>query len=303
MVQMWLSLGVKLEGTSTSIPELDCETVSRDYFRVLGMRVIEGRGFNADDRNSPRPVYVINKTLARQLSPDGSPIGKTISVGPSMAPGEIVGIVNDMRRRRLEAPPKPTLFVDPEHTIGIIGVAEGGVYFTVRTVKDAAEIVPEIRGIVRDLDPNLVVDNIATMNQIISNSITTPRSYALLLGTFSASALALAMIGLYGVLSYFVMQRTREIGIRVALGAQTLEVIVLVLREGLALSITGVVLGVAVGLTLTRYLEKMLFGVAALDVTTFAGVSALFILVTLIASYFPARHAAKIDPLVALHYE
>src|SRR5207244_10197550 len=130
-----------------------------------------------------------------------SPIGRTMSIGPNMAAGEIIGVVNDIRQRGLDAQPKPAMFVDAEHTIGVVGVAEGGVYFTIRTTKETAAIVPEIRNIVRLLDPNLVVDNIATMNQIISNSITKPRSYAVLLGTFSATALALATVGLYGVLS------------------------------------------------------------------------------------------------------
>jgi len=256
----------------------------------------------ADDRGSPRPVYVVNRALARLLLPNGNAIGKTITIGPRMAAGEIVGIVNDVRRDGLDTQPRPSLFATPEHTIGIVGVAEGGVYFTVRTGKGAA-IVPEIRNIVRSLDSKLVVDNVATMDQIISNSVTTPRSYAVLLGTFSASALVLATIGLYGVLSYFVKQRTQEIGIRVALGAKTRDVIALVLRQGLAMSLTGLALGLAGAAALTTYLQKMLFGVTALDPATFIGVSILFIAVTLVACYIPARQATNIDPLSALRHE
>jgi len=178
-----------------------------------------------------------------------------------------------------------------------------GYYFVVRTPKEAAAIVPAIRTIVRDIDPQVVVDNIATMYQILSNSITTPRSYAVLLGTFSATALILATIGLYGVLSYFVTQRTREIGIRIAVGAQRSQVLLLVLRQGLAFGIVGVMLGIVGGMALTRYLEKMLFGITAADPGTFVVIAVVFISVTLVASYIPAQRAARVDPLAALRYE
>jgi putative ABC transport system permease protein len=303
MVQMHLSLGVGLSGDSKSVPEVDYETVSRDYFRVMGIRVVEGRGFNADDRISGRPTYILNRTLARQLSPNDSPIGKTIFIGPRMAPGEIVGVVNDIRRRSLDGGPKPTLFVDPEHTIGVIGVAEGGVYFAIRTKQDPAAMVPEIRKIVRNLAPGLAVDNVATMQQIISNSITTPRSYAVVAGTFSGSALALAVIGLYGVLSYFVTERTQEIGIRVALGAQRPAVIGLVLKQAMAIALTGSSIGIVGAVALTKYLRNILFGISSLDAGTFIAVSGGFILITIVASYLPARKATKIDPLLALRYE
>jgi len=302
MVQMRLSLGVNAEGRS-SVQDVDCFTVSPDYFRAMGMRVIDGRGFAVEDARSRRPVYVINRTLAHRLFSNGNPIGRTVSLGPNMAAGEVAGVVDDVRQRTLDEQPSPVIFVGPEHTIGVVGEAEAGVYFAVRTRRAAAAIVPEIRNIVRDLDPKLAVDNIATMNQIISNSIVTPRSYAVLLGSFSAAALVLATIGLYGVLSYFVTQRTREIGIRLALGAKDHEVIGLVLREGLAMGASGVGIGLVSSLALTKYLEKMLFGVTALDPATFLIVSATLVVVTFIASYVPARHATRIDPLAALRHE
>jgi ABC-type antimicrobial peptide transport system permease subunit len=141
------------------------------------------------------------------------------------------------------------------------------------------------------------------MNQIVSNSITTPRSYAVLLGTFSTAALVLAMIGLYGLLAYFVKQRTQEIGIRVALGAQRFQILLLVVRQGLALSIAGAAIGVAGSAALMKYLQKMLFGVNDIDPATFIVVSALFMLVALLASYIPARQATNIDPLACLRHE
>jgi putative ABC transport system permease protein len=178
-----------------------------------------------------------------------------------------------------------------------------GYYFVVRTAKEPAAMVPAIRAIVRSIDPNVVVDDVATMKQILSNSITTPRSYAVLLGTFSGAALALASVGLYGVLSYFVRQRTREIGIRVALGAERWNVIGFVMRQGLLMSLTGLALGLIGGAAVTKYLRAMLFQVTPLDAATFIAVSVVFIAISLLASYLPARQATTTDPLTALRYD
>jgi putative ABC transport system permease protein len=300
---MSLGIDLKPESGGTPIPGAEYITISSDYFRVMGMRLIEGRALSAKDRNSSRAAYVINRTLARMYSPHSSAIGKTITSGPGVAAGEVVGVVNDSRRWGPDAEPKPSLFVDAEHTIGIVGTTDAGVYFVIRTANKPAFTVSEIRRIVRELDPTLAVDNVATMNQILSNAITTPRSYAVLLGTFAVSALALATIGLYGLLAYFVSQRTQEIGVRLAIGAERSDVLLLVLRQGLAVGATGLTLGVAGGLVLTRYLQTMLFGVPTLDFATFLIVTSVFIAVTLAASLIPAHRAASIDPLIALRYE
>ena len=164
-------------------------------------------------------------------------------------------------------------------------------------------MVPMIRVIIRDIDPTVIVDDIATMGQVLSNSITTPRSYAVLLGTFSAVALALASIGLYGVLSYFVKQHSHEIGIRIALGARKRAILQLVLGQGLTISVAGLVLGLAGAMALTRYMRAMLFEVLPLDPATFVLVSSLVLAVTLLASYIPARHATTVDPMTALRHE
>jgi putative ABC transport system permease protein len=273
--------------------------IGPDYFRVMGIRVVTGRVFNNDDRRNARPVYVINKTAARDYFKGADPIGKTVS-GAGFPAGEIVGVVDDIRQSGVESEPIPQLFMNPDHIDAVWGI---GYYFVVRTTREAGEIVPAVRSIVRDLDPKLVVDDVATMNQIVSNSITTPRSYAVLLGTFSTAALVLAMIGLYGLLAYFVKQRTQEIGIRVALGAQRFQILLLVVRQGLALSIAGAAIGVAGSAALMKYLQKMLFGVNDIDPATFIVVSALFMLVALLASYIPARQATNIDPLACLRHE
>jgi ABC-type antimicrobial peptide transport system permease subunit len=228
------------------------------------------------------------------------PVGKTFGPGAGFGAGEIVGVVEDTRQTGFEIEPEPQLFTLPEHLIAWYGQ---GYYFVVRTAANTAAIVPTIRSIVRDIDPTAVLDEIATMNQIQANSVTTPRSYAVLMGTFSVSALALATIGLYGVLAYFVAQRRREIGIRLALGAGRRQVLNLVLRQSLAMSIPGLALGLLGGLALTRYLQKMLFGVSPLDVATFLFVLSAFIAVSMLASYIPARSALAVDPLETLRRE
>jgi predicted permease len=299
MVQGFFVLLVKGGARSADVPQGRVAAISPDYFRAMRMRLIAGRGFNESDRGNSRAVYVINKAAAKAYFPDVNPIGKTIS-GAGFDIGEIVGIVDDTRQAGLDREPEPQLFLDIEHMDAVYG---GGYYFVVRTAKDPAALVPVIRDIVRDIDSTRVVDGVATMNAILSNSLTTPRSYAILLGTFSAIAMALAMIGLYGVLAFFVTQRTHEIGIRRAVGAQQSDVLLLVLKQGLAFSIAGAMLGVAGSMFLTRYLEKMLFGVTPLDPFIFVVAPAIFVSVTLIASLIPARRAAKIDPLAALRYE
>jgi predicted permease len=275
------------------------DLVSNDYFRVMGIQVIAGRGFNEDDHGNQRPDYLINRTAAREYFAQSDPIGKTIS-GAGFPSGEIIGVVEDVRQAGLDTDPVPQLFMRPSDIDAVWG---GGYYFVVRTTKSPAAIVPVIRSIVRDLDSKRIVDSVAMMSQIISNSITTPRSYAVLLGTFSAAALMLALIGLYGLLTYFVRQRTQEIGVRIALGAQKRQILLLVLKQGIALNVTGIVLGIVGGLALTRYLQKMLFGVSTLDVGTFVGVSMLFMLVAIAAAYIAARQAATTDPLATLRFE
>jgi len=305
MVQMRMTIPIRPQEASAANFEADVYTVSRDYFRAIGIPIVDGRGFSPEDRAAARPAYVINRAFARAYFQDQSPIGKTLALalGRSSPPGEVVGVVGDVRHFGVDADPQPIVYLDPEHTPGIVGVAEGGVYFTVRTQGDPTAIIPQIRTIVRNLDSNLAIDNVATMNQVVANSITTPRSYALLLGAFAASAFVLAMIGLYGVQTYFVTQRRQEIGIRVALGARRAQVLSLVLREGVVLSVAGLAAGLAGAVMLSKYLESLLFGVTPLDIVTYAGVSFAFLAVMFAASYVPARRAVAIDPQSTMRYE
>jgi putative ABC transport system permease protein len=274
--------------------------VSPDYFRVMHIRLISGRSLDENDLKAHRTTYMVNRAAVQEYFQGINPVGKVISTFRGADKGEIVGVVEDTRQSGPDTEPVPQIFMDAEHNNSVWGE---GYYFVVRTTKDTAAIVPVIRGIVRDVDPNVVVDDVATMDQILSDSITTPRSYAVLLGAFSAAALALASIGLYGVLSYFVKQRTREIGIRIALGAERRKAVGFVMRQGLLVSLGGLSLGLIGGAALTRYLRAMLFQVTPLDRATFITVSAVVITVSVLASYLPARQATAVDPLTALRYE
>jgi len=302
MVQMRLTIPIRPQDSAVNF-EADVYTVSPGYFRAIGIRVVDGRGFTEEDGAGSRPAYVINRAFANAYFAGQSPIGKTLALGRFSPPGEVVGIVGDVRHFGVETDPQPIVFLDPEHTPGIVGVAEGGVYFTVRTQWDPRAIIPEIRTLVRNLDSSLAIDNIATMDQVVSNSYTTPRSYAVLLGAFAASAFILAMIGLYGVQTYFVTQRRQEIGIRMALGARRAQVLRLVLREGLVLGCVGLAVGLVGSAAFSQYLETMLFGVAGLDIATYVGVAVAFLGVMFAASYLPARQAAAIEPQSTMRYE
>jgi putative ABC transport system permease protein len=302
MVQLTMSIQVQPQDSATESFRASAYTVTDDYFPAMGMRVTEGRGFNDEDRRNPQPIYVVNQAFARAYAQGRSPLGP-YALLRFMPAGEIIGVVNDVHQLGIDVETEPVVFMGPEHTPGIIGVVEGGVYFAVRTQGDPTAIIPDVRNIVRNLNPDLVIDNVATMDQVVSNSITMPRTYAVLLGTFAILALVLAMSGLYGIQAYFVTQRRQEIGIRMALGAQQLQVLGPLLRQGLGLGILGIGLGLAGSVVLTKFLEHMLFGVTGLDLPTYAAVCATFLGVIIAASYLPARQAAKIDPLSILRYE
>jgi putative ABC transport system permease protein len=288
----------------TLIPGSNALSVSRDYLRVMGIRVIAGRGFVENERWGAHTLLV-NSALARAYFGGESPVGKIVFLWGEPTPREVVGVVDDMHEFSLDAAPGPQLLLDAEQAGGgnYMISFQGGLYFALRTTRDAGTIVPQIRGIVRQLDSTAALGNIATMDQIVANSITQPRMYALLPGIFAGIAVVLAAVGLYGVIAYSVTERTQEIGIRMALGAQRPQVLLLVLRHGLVITILGMILGLGGGLAVTRYLETMLFGLTPLDLPTFLMVSALFVVVAVIACYVPARHATRVDPLVALRYE
>jgi len=282
----------------------DIRLVSRDYAKAMGIRVVSGRGFvESDGAVAPR-VMLINEALARRDFASRNPIGETVFINYFQEPWQIVGVVADVRQFGLSVEPTPQFFVDMRQWTNIdVLVFPVGAYYAIRTTRDPESIVPSVRAIVQEMDPQASLYYVAPMEQVVASTISRPRLYATLLGIFSIVGLGLAVIGIYGVMTYSVAQRTREIGIRVALGARKAQVIALVLGQSAVLTVAGIALGLSGAAMLSRYLEGLLFGVTPLDPITFAAATVLFALVALVAAYGPVRRATGVDPLVALRAE
>jgi putative ABC transport system permease protein len=282
----------------------DARLVSRDYFGTMGIPVIAGRGFGEDDRDGVPRAMLINETLARREFPDGNPLGQIVFAGRDSQPWTIVGIVRDVRQFRLDQPPQPQFFVDARQWPADSGLFTFlGPYYSIRTGADTDALVSSIRAAARTIDPVAGVYNVASMDRLLDNSVSRQRLYAVFLGLFAAFAGLLAAAGIYGVMAYTVAQRTMEIGVRMALGATRSDVMRLVLRQSSVIACTGLLIGLALATVLTTQLKGLLFGLTALDVSTYAGVVAAFGVVATLAAYTPARRATRVDPMVALRRE
>jgi putative ABC transport system permease protein len=267
-----------------------------NYFRVMQIPLKRGRLFTDQEAAEMRHVVVINETFARQHFPNEDPLGKrvTIYLKDDNQPCEIVGVVGDSKHMNLDAEVRPmSYWPHPE-------LASSGMTFVIRTRGDAAAIASAARNVIRALDPAQPVSDVRAMESLIGTSMARARFNTLLLTVFAVVALSLAGVGIYGVMAYSVAQRTREIGVRMALGARANDVLRLVVRRGMTLSLAGVAIGVAASFALTRLMETMLFNVSVTDPLTFAGIPLLLALVALLACLIPARRAAKVDPMVAL---
>jgi len=276
--------------------------VGNDYFKTMKIRLLEGRTFAPQDDNlDAMKVVMVNQALAKRFW-TSSPIGRRVNPGFSDPKVwfTIVGVVEDTKNTGMDKPAGPELYFQVRQVNEFLG---SNVNFVVRGAHDSTSLEGSIRNVVRDLDSSLPVYSLRSMNEVVSKSMVQPRFLALLLATFSAIALFLAAIGIYGVMAYSVAQRTQEIGVRMALGAQPLHVLRLVFGQSLQMLLIGTVIGLAGAFALTRLMRTLLFEVTATDPLTYVSVVGLLTVVALVACYVPARRAAKVDPLIALRYE
>ena len=279
-------------------PNTNYYSVSPDYFKAMGIPLLRGRVFTEHDTvNEPR-VVVINETMARKFFPNEDPIGKRLHVtnGPVVY-REIVGIVGDVKHYGLDQEPKPQTY-EPYTQRALPFMA-----LIVRTPGDPTGLTAAIRNEVLSIDKEQPISNIRTLDRLFSTSISQQRFSMLLLGIFAAVAIVLATIGIYGVMSYSVTQRTHEIGIRIALGAGRRHVLKLIVGHGMLLALIGITAGLVISFALTRVMSTLLFEVSATDPMTFGVIALLLISISLLACYIPARRATKVDPIVALRYE
>jgi len=285
------------------LPLAAYRAVSPDYFRAMGIPLQRGRVFDSRDTVDVPPVIVVNRRLAEQFWPGEDPTGKRMKIGPvdSQNPWAIVaGVVGDSRQSGLYGEQNFELYVPyAQERRGFVAPRD----LVVRTSGDAASLAGAVRQAVWAVDKDQPISNVRTMDQVLATAVSRERFQTLLLALFATLALVLACVGLYGVISYAVVQRTHEIGVRMALGAQPADVLRLVINQGMLLTLIGLVIGVAGAFAVTRVMTEMLFGVTATDPLTFVGVPLVLGVIALLACYIPARRATKVDPLMALRYE
>ena len=297
------------EGIKSPIPGMAYDAndrqVSADYLKTMNIPLRAGRYFDDRDNEQSMPVAIINETMARQYWPGENALGRRFKSGDPNDPQtpwtQIVGIVADIRQMGLDEPVKAEMYFPYQQIKDNIWYIPREL--AIRTSGDTSSLVGPVRQIIREVDPDQPVSNVATMAELLGTEASQRRMGMIMLVAFAALALLLASLGIYGVLAYFVTQHTSEIGVRMALGATTRNILFLVLRKGMGLTLLGVVIGMAAALALTRLMSSLLFGVKAIDPLTFVTVPLLLTGVALLACYLPARRATKVDPLVALRYE
>jgi predicted permease len=287
-------------------------SVSRDYLRAMGVRLLEGRWFDESDHTGSRPVLLVTRAVARRYFGVRSPIGVQVRLLPSPTAWTIVGVVDDVHNGMPWEQPYSQFFMDPRQALHAFPrlpepmretAALGFLSYAVRVNRDPAEIVSEVRAALRQLDRAAALDGMMPLRDIAFARMSRPRFYAVWSGLFALGAAVLGVIGVYGTVTYTASQRTREIGIRIALGAQRLAVLRLVLFHGMALAASGVGVGLGAALLLSRYFAGMLFGVTAADPPTYGAVAGLFFSATVTASFVPAHRATRVDPVTAIRQE
>jgi putative ABC transport system permease protein len=274
--------------------------VSATYFETMGIPLLRGRGFTPADTTEASRVVVINDSMAREYWPSENPIGQRLQGGGGQPTWrKVIGVVGDVLHEGLDGAAKAEMYLPVKESMN----TESDPTIVVRAEMPAGATAGELRAAVSAIDPAIAVDRIQTMHQLVSGSVAQPRFRTMILAAFSLLALVMASIGIYGVMSYLVIQGTREFGIRLSLGATATDVLRLVLGRAATLIGAGTCLGLVGSVLLVRLIAKLLFGTAPLDPFTFAAVPLLLAAVALAASYIPARRATRIDPMVALRCE
>jgi putative ABC transport system permease protein len=300
-----LQAGISVFGRPPAKKNQELEThfqvVFPDFFKSMGVRLMHGRMLSLADRDTTSQVVVVNETFAKKVFPGEDPLGKRVKIGdldgndPWLT---IVGVVSDYRHYRLPQPMGPAMYYSFSEA------PSWSQTLTIRTaLPDPYSLVPSVHAALRELDPQIAMYDVKTMSDAVSQSLWRQRLQGQVLGTFAALALLLAMVGIYGVISYTVAQRTRELGVRVALGAQRGDVMALVLKQGLRLALAGIVIGIVGALVMTQTLSSLLYGVQATDLLTYTVVPVALGGVALLATYIPALRATRVDPLTAIRAE
>lgn len=280
-------------------PEL--RLVSQDYLRVMGMRIVTGRGFEETPSGGGRAL-IVNETLAKSRFPGQNPVGREVYLeGAAGEAWRINGVVADVHQQGLDVEPAPQVFINFAQWDRFMDIADDPGYYAIRTGSPpSSTLITSLRNIVRQLDGQAMLDNVATMEELMDSSLARPRMYAVLLGMFAVLAVTIAGVGVYGVMAYAVAQNTREIGLRMALGARANEVLRLVVGKAAVLTGIGLLLGFGGALAVGQYLQSMIFGLTPNDLVTYVAVAAAFAVVAIVAAYVPALRATKVNPLVAL---
>jgi putative ABC transport system permease protein len=276
------------------------QIVSRDYFKTMGIRLMAGRLFDDRDIQGGPDVVIINQTMGQTFWPGQDPIGRRVQPGMSDPWCTIIGVVEDVKNAGIDRPAGTEIYLPYRQT-----QASGNrtMYAVLRGKGDPRPLIGAVRQELAQLDPALPLAQVRLMDDVMSAAQSQPRFLTLLLGLFSGVALAIATVGIYGVISYSVARRSKEFGLRLALGAQPGDVLRLVMKQGAGLALLGVGVGLIAAFALTRLMSSLLFGVTPTDPVTFASVTLILAAVAMAACYFPARRATKVDPIQTLRYE
>jgi putative ABC transport system permease protein len=277
------------------------QSVSKDYFATMGIRLIDGRTFESRDVQDAPEVAIVNKAMAATFWPNQNALGRRVRPGGNKTWCTIIGIVDDVKNAGLDRPAGTEIYLPYRQPSGqgytdmyVVTRAQGG---------DPRMLTSAVREQLGEIDPALPVADVRLMEDVLSRAQARPRFLTLLLSLFSGVALAIATLGIYGVVSYSVARRTKEFGLRMVLGAQGGDVLGLVMKQGAVMVAMGIVAGLVTAFALTRLMASLLFGVTATDLPTFAGVTVLLFAVALAACYLPARRATRVDPIQTLRYE